>query len=533
MVHVGDAVGSMLHSFLFLLVLLSLTTDAYVFPSGILGSSCSNGRSLCAMKVGIGRSPSMSNLHLQGGSSSMLKGHEQHLDITESSNLGVLLLNLGGPEVEADVEGFLYNLFADPDIIRLPKFLGFLQKPLAKLISNRRAPKSSAAYRSIGGGSPIVAYTREQASLLQGKLAKHLASPSVKGAPKTPPKVYFAMRYWHPFTDKVVQQMKEDSIDRLIVLPLYPQYSLSTSASSLRELDKCLKEELSTATKSAQEEGTPNDNWGENLQLTVIPHWFERKGYIDTMAKLILEQLDTIEPKARGAEQGIHVLYSAHGVPESYIAGGDPYQGQMENCVSLISNRVAESLASEEARREVGLRADYGISLEEGREMVAAGIAVSGIRDPQNGEGALTKAPSSAKKGNIVFHLSFQSRVGPIQWIKPYTEKRIEEMGADGVKTLVVVPVSFVSEHIETLEEIDMEYRELAEENGIHDWKRVPALNTDDAFITDMCEVVTETILKPIKSIDEAMAENQLSKYCPFKCPIRKGRLYKALKRGK
>ena len=136
------------------------------------------------------------------------------------TKVGVLLLNLGGPETMGDVEGFLYNLFADPDIIRLPSFLSFMQKPIAYIIAKRRGPKSSAAYLSIGGGSPIVKYTAEQASLIQSSLRKK----GLKDA-----QCYFAMRYWNPYTEEVLEQMHRDGVNSVVILPLYPQYSISTS----------------------------------------------------------------------------------------------------------------------------------------------------------------------------------------------------------------------------------------------------------------------------------------------------------------
>ena len=141
------------------------------------------------------------------------------------TKVGVLLLNLGGPETMDDVEGFLYNLFADPDIIRLPSLLSFMQKPIAYVIAKRRAPKSSAAYLSIGGGSPIVKYTEAQASLIQSSLRKR----GLKDA-----QCYFAMRYWTPYTEDVLEQMKQDGVNSMVILPLYPQYSISTSGTYVR-----------------------------------------------------------------------------------------------------------------------------------------------------------------------------------------------------------------------------------------------------------------------------------------------------------
>ena len=181
--------------------------------------------------------------------------------------VGVLLLNLGGPETMKDVEGFLYNLFADPDIIRLPAILSFLQKPIAYVIAKRRAPKSSSAYLSIGGGSPIVTYTRAQAELIQSSLRKK----GLKDA-----KCYFAMRYWNPYTEEVLDQMHSDGVNSVVILPLYPQYSISTSGSSLKLLLDIFQSE-------------PN-KWGlDKITHTVVPAWYHRPGYVKTMASLIVD----------------------------------------------------------------------------------------------------------------------------------------------------------------------------------------------------------------------------------------------------
>ena len=365
--------------------------------------------------------------------------------------LGVLLLNLGGPEAMQDVEGFLYNLFADPDIIRLPPLLAFLQKPLAFVIAKRRAPKSSAAYESIGGGSPIVRYTEAQARLLESALTDRGFDA----------RCYFAMRYWHPFTEEALEQVQRDGVNTLVVVPLYPQYSISTSGSSLRVLQELFQQE-------------PGQWSSDRVAHTVVPAWYYRKGYVSAMARLIVRELEAFS--AAEAARGVHVLFSAHGVPQSYIAAGDPYQRQIEECVRLVSKEVSELLLDD--RLETSLSRDLRSSLARGA-------------------------------GAVRFHLSFQSRVGPVQWLQPYTEEKLRELGEDlGVKNLVVVPVSFVSEHIETLEEIDMEYREVAEHHGITHWRRVPALNTDPLFIQDMAEMVEEALNSPSLSVYEATPIN-------------------------
>lgn len=381
----------------------------------------------------------------------------------ERMKLGVLLLNLGGPENMGDVEGFLFNLFADPDIIRLPPFISFLQKPLAYFIAKRRAPQSSLAYESIGGGSPIVKYTGAQAELIEKDLMERGFDA----------KCYFAMRYWNPYTEEVLEQMQEDGVNTLVVAPLYPQYSISTSGSSLKLLRDIFLRKPQV--------------WGpEKVLHTVVPAWYYRKGYVRAMARLILSEVASYT--AEDMQEGVHVLFSAHGVPQSYIVAGDPYQRHVEECVRLIAGEVSSQLLDEKYRPP-------GMDQE-------TAMALAGAFD-----GAAASSEAGLNKKEVQFHLSFQSRVGPVQWLKPYTETKLVELGDSGVKNLVVVPVSFVSEHIETLEEIDMEYRELAEENGISNWRRVSALNTDEGFIKDMADMVVDALKTPSLSINEASSQ--------------------------
>jgi len=325
--------------------------------------------------------------------------------------VGVLLLNLGGPETLADVRPFLYNLFADPDIIRLPAAVAWLQRPIALLISSLRAPKSAAAYESIGGGSPLRQITDDQARALKKSLA----------TVGQPVEVYVGMRYWYPFTEEAVAEIKRDRISKLVVLPLYPQFSISTSGSSLRLLEKLFRD----------------DQYLLSMPHTVIPSWYQRPGYVRAMADLIQAERN----RAFAEPEKAVIFFSAHGVPVSYVEeAGDPYKEEMEQCIDLIMA---------ELRR----------------------------RDVDN-----------------PFKLAYQSRVGPVEWLQPYTDTTIEELGAAGVKNLLAVPISFVSEHIETLEEIDMEYRELAQQSGITNWGRVPALNTNSVFIDDLAQAVMEAM---------------------------------------
>lgn len=189
-----------------------------------------------------------------------------------------------------------------------------------------------------------------------------------------------------------------------------------------------------------------------SLQHTVVDKWYDRPGYVSCMANLINKELDAFTPEQLKEGNGKkHVLFSAHGVPKSYIEAGDPYQEQIVECVEKISDHLPD---------------------------------------------------------DVEVHLSYQSRVGPIEWLRPYTDDVLPQLGADGVKNLVVVPISFVSEHIETLEEIDIEYRELAEENGVTNWRRCPALNTDAGFIEDMADLVMDALSEPSTSVTEAFVRN-------------------------
>ena len=327
----------------------------------------------------------------------------------QGRKVGVLLLNLGGPETLDDVQPFLFNLFADDSIIRLPAAVRFLQRPLAQVISTLRAPKSAEGYRAIGGGSPLLRITMEQAAALERALE----------ARGTDARVYVGMRYWKPFMEDAVAALRRDGVTDLIVLPLYPQFSISTSGSSLRLLEAMMDADPALA----------------GMRHAVVSSWYWRRGYLDAMAALIAAELDKFADPSI-----VEIFFSAHGVPVSYVLEGDPYQAEMEDCVRLIMGRV----------REKG----YGNA----------------------------------------HSLAYQSRVGPVEWLTPYTDERIREMGRDGTKAMLAVPVSFVSEHIETLEEIDVEYRELAAASGITQWRRVPALNTDARFIGDLADLVVDKL---------------------------------------
>ncbi|KAM7274649.1 hypothetical protein ACFE04_016515 [Oxalis oulophora] len=338
---------------------------------------------------------------------------QPHASVSEEK-VGVLLLNLGGPDTLNDVQPFLFNLFADPDIIHLPRLFRFLQKPLAQLISVLRAPKSKEGYASIGGGSPLRKITDEQGQALKEAL-------EVKDIHAN---VYVGMRYWHPFTEDAIQEIKRDGITKLVVLPLYPQYSISTTGSSIRVLQNMFRE----------------DQYLSRLPVSIIQSWYQREGYIKSMGDLIEKELEKFSSPGE-----VMIFFSAHGVPVSYVENaGDPYKDQMEDCIYLIM-----------------------------QELKARGIG---------------------NDHTLAYQVGLTSRVGPVQWLKPYTDEVLVELGQRGVKSLLAVPVSFVSEHIETLEEIDMEYRELALESGVQNWGRVPALNCTPSFVSDLADAVEEAL---------------------------------------
>ena len=319
--------------------------------------------------------------------------------------IGVLLLNLGGPDKIEDVRPFLYNLFSDPEIIRLP--VKAFQKPLAWLISTLRAKTSQANYLEIGGGSPLREITEAQAEALENKL-REMGQDA---------KIYIGMRYWHPFTEEAIAQIKNDGIEEVVVLPLYPQFSISTSGSSFRVLEEMWSE----------------DPVLQNVDYTLVPSWYDNPGYLNSMADLIAQELDKFANPNK-----THVFFSAHGVPVSYVEeAGDPYKEQIEKCVRLIMQTLG--------------RTNH-------------------------------------------YTLAYQSKVGPVEWLQPYTDDALRELGEKGITDLAVVPISFVSEHIETLQEIDIEYREVAEEAGITNFHRVPALNVHPGFIDSLAHIVVDSL---------------------------------------
>jgi ferrochelatase len=306
---------------------------------------------------------------------------------------GVLLFNLGGPENLQDVRPFLYNLFSDPEIIRIKNSV--LRKMLAWLIASTRQSKSRDLYRQIGGGSPLRKITEAQATALRDELRARGEDASI----------YVGMRCWKPTIDEAVNQILEDGITRLVLLPLFPQYSVTTTGSCLKYF-QVLDKKLGLSAK---------------MEIATVESWFDATLYIEAMADLIREGLRGFSDLGK-----VHLLYSAHSIPASYVEDGDPYLEQTKRTVDLVNAQ-------------------------------------------------LDKAYS--------FTLAFQSRVGPVKWLSPFTRDVLVQLGREGNPRVLVVPISFVSDHIETLQEIDIQYKELAAQSGIREFRRAASLNIHPKFI--------------------------------------------------
>ncbi len=316
--------------------------------------------------------------------------------------IAVILFNLGGPSGPDKVEPFLRNLFSDPAIIRLP---GLVRGPLARLIARRRAPVAQQIYQKLGGGSPILPQTEAQSRALENFLLRRNLNA----------KCFISMRYSEPFSLSVARSVKAWGAERILLLPLYPQYSTTTTASS-----------FSDWRASAVEAGL-------TIPTTEIAAYPTQTGFIEAMAGLIRAALARRQPGL-----SYRLLFSAHGLPERIVAAGDPYPQQVE---------------------------------ETGAALLAA------LDQP-----------------DLDARICYQSRVGPLKWIGPSTESEIERAGRQKIG-LIVVPVAFVSEHSETLVELDMDYAALAQMVGVADYIRVPTVQVEPLFIEGLGDLV-EAALK-------------------------------------
>ena len=330
----------------------------------------------------------------------------------------VILFSLGGPDKLESVEPFLFNLFNDPAIINIPSIFRY---PLAKLISKKRAPIAKNIYKAIGSKSPILELTQNQAKDLENNLLR-----------KGNYKCFVVMRCWHPRAFDVIKKVKEYNPEEIILLPLYPQYSASTSGSSINEWKNlCKKEKYKVKTKTICCYPTENN-------------------FIASHVSLIQKTLKTIK------NNNFKLIFSAHSLPESKIKKGDPYQWHVEETVKEIISKL--------------------------------------------------------KNKHLDHVISYQSRVGPMKWIGPSTDIEIVKYSKER-KGIVIVPVAFVSEHSETLVELDIEYKRLAEKNGCLFYKRVPALGNEENFIKGLSELVLQPQTKG-NFVSSIMCPNKFVK-CP------------------
>lgn len=309
----------------------------------------------------------------------------------------VVLFNLGGPDSLQAVQPFLENLFNDPDIFKLP-----FQKQFAKFISKKRAPKVEEEYKLIGGKSPIGMWTEMQRASLEKILST-----------KNRLDVYVAMRYWHPLTEEVAQIISSKNYEKILLLPLYPHFSISTTGSSFNEWKRFYN--------------------GDARQI-FIDEYCEHPIYIKAINERIDESLKIFPDEKRS---GAHLVFSAHGTPVSYVKKGDPYSFQIMKTIEAVMKR---------------------------------------------------------RNYSHKHSLCFQSKVGPMKWLKPATDTTIKSLAEKGEKNLLIIPISFVSDHIETLFELDIEYRHVADECGIENYFVMKGLNDSPTFINALADIVKQKL---------------------------------------
>ena len=340
------------------------------------------------------------------------------LPVRPGERVGVVLLNLGGPEKTDDVAPFLYNLFMDPAIIDLP--VGrWLRHWLARLISSTRAKKVGKDYEVIGGGSPINRLTREQAATLEHALNERFGAPAGVTF-----RTYIAMRYWHPFSEEAVAAMQRDGVDKVVLLPLYPQYSKTTTGASL------------VYWKTLEEAGEM-PTW----PTTSIFEYAAHPKYVQAVSERIDEALQRFPRDVRGR---VHLVFSAHGTPlKEMKERRDPYCCL---CHSTVDRVMAHRAA----------------------------------HDPDR-----------------PYHVAFQSKVGPAEWLTPSTPDKLKDLADEGHDAVLIIPVAFVTDHIETAYELDVEVRDEAAEFGIEHYEVTSGLNCHPLFIEALAEATVAQLALP------------------------------------
>jgi protoporphyrin/coproporphyrin ferrochelatase len=335
--------------------------------------------------------------------------------MSHPKRIAVVLFQLGGPDSQEAVEPFLYNLFHDPDIINFPgSFLA--RKTLARWISRRRAKTVREHYAEIGGGSPIRRLTQQQGTALETALRPHISARAI-----------IAMRYWQPDTHEAIRVLEAEPFDELVLLPLYPHYSFATTRSSLKEWNRLFRSGRPLSGRGAA--GSAGD---EGVPVHVIDHFFDHPDYIAAIVERVNEVLTTL-PNS----EEVHLVFSAHGLPLSLVAKGDPYPNHIETTVQLV--------------RQLGA-----------------------WPNPHT--------------------LCYQSRVGPQKWLQPSLLDTIDHLAGIGAKRLLIIPVSFVTDHIETLHEIDIEARKHAQSAGITEFYMMPALNDSPLLTRALADLVLRAV---------------------------------------
>jgi protoporphyrin/coproporphyrin ferrochelatase len=323
---------------------------------------------------------------------------------SSSRRIGVVLFQLGGPDSVEAVEPFLYNLFSDPDIIDFP-LASIARRPLARLIARSRARHVGRHYAEIGGRSPILEHTQRQAAALESALRSSLDA-----------RVVVAMRYWHPFTSEAILELQKHAPEEVVLLPLYPQYSRTTTGSSLNEWNRLFR---------------PPDSWHPKVHL--VREYHEHPDFIQAVVARVNQSLAAFGHPI----PELDFLFSAHSLPLSVVQAGDPYQQQIERTCKLVW----------EAGGWRGRR-----------------------------------------------HLCYQSKVGTATWLAPAMGDAIADLAGAGARQVLVVPISFVSDHVETLHEIAIEHRELAGNLGIADFRLMEGLNDSPCFITSLANLVRQSL---------------------------------------
>jgi ferrochelatase len=328
--------------------------------------------------------------------------------------VGIVLFQLGGPDTLEAIEPFLYNLFCDPDIIDFP-FARIGRKALATLISKTRARKVQYHYATIGGGSPIRRFTERQARALEAEMA----SAGLDA------RCFVAMRYWHPFTSEAIEELRAAQCDEIVLLPLYPQYSSTTTGSSLNEWQRLFR---------------------DHVPVYQVNHFYQHSMYLDAVVEKMEEALGRF-----AAPERAEILFSAHSVPLSVIAKGDPYQSQIQDTVRFLMER-------------------------------------GGWRNRHR--------------------LCYQSKVGASKWLQPSLHHTLHQLAAERAREVCVVPVAFVSDHVETLGEIDHEAREEARQLGITQFEMTAGLNDSPKFIRALGRIVIEALGTTVQSYAAIRGDN-------------------------